>query len=382
MSLLLAGFGALLALALANYAVPQLARRRVEAKLLAGCRDERALVLSYDDGPGPELTPRLLELLRAAGARATFFPVGSRAQASPGVLDRVRAEGHEIGSHSFAHASAWTSSPRRTLADVAAGFAALAPWLGERPLFRPPHGKSTLVTWLALRRRRARLAWWTHDSGDTFEAFPDPDAVCRAVARDGGGVVLLHDFDRTDRARAEFAVEVTRRLLALAKQLGLRVIPLGELLCQLRPPRVLAIASGGGHWVQLRRLEPALAGCDVAWATVDPGYRAELTAGRFWLVPDATRWDRFGVVRLALRVLLILLAERPDVVVSTGAAPGYFALAFGRALGARTVWIDSIANVEELSLSGVQVRRFADLWLTQWPHLARPEGPRYEGSVL
>ena len=70
------------------------------------------------------------------------------------------------------------------------------------------------------------------------------------------------------------------------------------------------------------------------------------------------------------------------VVISTGAAPGFFGLAFGKLLGARTIWIDSMANVEELSLSGRQVRRFADLWLTQWPHLARPDGPRYEGGVV
>ena len=51
-------------------------------------------------------------------------------------------------------------------------------------------------------------------------------------------------------------------------------------------------------------------------------------------------------------------------------------------MGARTIWLDSIANVEELSMSGSWIGRSADLWLTQWPHLARPEGPHYAGSVL
>jgi hypothetical protein len=69
------------------------------------------------------------------------------------------------------------------------------------------------------------------------------------------------------------------------------------------------------------------------------------------------------------------------VVVSTGAAPGYIAIRLGKLLGARTVWIDSVANVEELSLSGRMVSGRADLCLTQWPHLA--SGPvAYMGTVL
>jgi hypothetical protein len=69
-------------------------------------------------------------------------------------------------------------------------------------------------------------------------------------------------------------------------------------------------------------------------------------------------------------------------VISTGAAPGLFGVAIGSLLGARTIWVDSIANGEELSLSGHRARRFADLWLTQWPHLASKDGPFYRGSVL
>ena len=146
--------------------------------------------------------------------------------------------------------------------------------------------------------------------------------------------------------------------------------------------RVLAIASGGGHWVQLRRLRPAFDGFDTVWATVDAEHRHELGDAPFQLVPDATRWSGIGLVRCALRVLWLVIRIRPDVVVTTGAAPGFFAVAFGKLFGARTAWIDSIANADELSGSGARIGRFADLWLTQWPHLAREQGPRYEGAVL
>jgi hypothetical protein len=69
-------------------------------------------------------------------------------------------------------------------------------------------------------------------------------------------------------------------------------------------------------------------------------------------------------------------------VITTGAAPGYFAIRIGNLFGARTIWVDSIANGEELSLSGQKAGPHAALWLTQWAHLAKAEGPHYRGSVL
>lgn len=149
--------------------------------------------------------------------------------------------------------------------------------------------------------------------------------------------------------------------------------------------RILAVASGGGHWVQLLRLRPAFEGCRVAYVTVRDSYRADVGDVPFYVVNDATRWDKVGLVKMCLRLLWILVRERPDVVISTGAAPGYFAIRFGRLLGARTVWLDSIANVEQVSMTGGLVRKHADLWLTQWAHLAKPadpDGPDHLGAVL
>jgi UDP-N-acetylglucosamine:LPS N-acetylglucosamine transferase len=145
---------------------------------------------------------------------------------------------------------------------------------------------------------------------------------------------------------------------------------------------VLAVASGGGHWVQLLRISPAFEGCDLAFVTVNQAYRSEVPQHRFYRVNDATRWNKIGLIRMLLQLVWILIHERPDVVVSTGAAPGYFALRLGKLLGARTVWLDSMANVECLSLAGQKVRRYADLWLTQWPELAGPNRPQYAGQVL
>lgn len=149
-----------------------------------------------------------------------------------------------------------------------------------------------------------------------------------------------------------------------------------------RNPRVLAIASGGGHWVQLLRLRPAFEGCDVTYATTHRSYRDEVPGERFHVVPDSNRRAKFRLVLTSLAVARLLLMVRPEVVVSTGAAPGYFAVRLGRWFGARTIWLDSVANAEALSLAGCKAGRCVDLWLTQWPQLARHGGPFYRGSVL
>ncbi len=146
--------------------------------------------------------------------------------------------------------------------------------------------------------------------------------------------------------------------------------------------KVLALSSGGGHWVQMLRLRPAFDGCDVVFATVKPEYRVDVQGADFRVIPDANRWSKVSLLRSALGVLRVLWHERPDVVVSTGAAPGYFAIRLAPLFRARTIWVDSVANIDELSLSGQQAGPHAALWLTQWAHLARPEGPHYRGSVL
>lgn len=150
-----------------------------------------------------------------------------------------------------------------------------------------------------------------------------------------------------------------------------------------RKQKVVALSSGGGHWVQLLRLRPAFANCDVTFVTVRPGYRSDVGTGvRFRVIPDANRSSKLRLAITALNVFWVLLAERPDVVVSTGAAPGYFAIRFGRLLGIRTIWVDSIANAQVLSLSGQRAGKYADLWLTQWSHLASEQGPYHKGNVL
>lgn len=99
-------------------------------------------------------------------------------------------------------------------------------------------------------------------------------------------------------------------------------------------------------------------------------------------ITDANRWTKLKLVRQMLEVGALVLKLRPQVILTTGASAGYFAIRAGKLLGARTCWLDSIANGDELSLSGERAGPHADLFLTQWPELQKGDKPRYAGSVL
>jgi peptidoglycan-N-acetylglucosamine deacetylase len=196
------------------------------------CARTGTLVLTYDDGPGDRLTRQLLDRLAERGARATFFPLGSRAPEAPSVLDRAVAAGHEVGCHGHSHVNAIDCARGSAGRDIELGYEALAPWVGPRGLFRPPYGKLSAESWRALRRRGAPLGWWTVDSGDALLATPRMDPVLASLRRAGGGVVLMHDFDRDppEPGRERFVLELTEALLDLGHERGWRVSTLGEAL--------------------------------------------------------------------------------------------------------------------------------------------------------
>lgn len=145
--------------------------------------------------------------------------------------------------------------------------------------------------------------------------------------------------------------------------------------------RVLAIASGGGHFIQLMRLSPAWEGHDVSIATVDPSSRALVGVAPFFTFRDVSRADWWRIPAATLDIARILMAVRPQVIITTGALPGLIACALARPFGAKSLWVDSIANSEVLSGSGGQAGRVCSQVVTQWPHLATEKVENW-GSVL
>jgi peptidoglycan/xylan/chitin deacetylase (PgdA/CDA1 family) len=133
-----------------------------------------------------------------------------------------------VGCHTDRHLNAWKVHPRAAINDINAGYHNLAAWVDRNGMYRPPFGKMTLPTSYAIWRRGAYVGWWTIDSGDTRSALPQPEDVADRLAREGGGIVLMHDLDRTND-RNNFVLETTARLLDLAKQESFNVKRLSEL---------------------------------------------------------------------------------------------------------------------------------------------------------
>lgn len=148
-----------------------------------------------------------------------------------------------------------------------------------------------------------------------------------------------------------------------------------------RVPRVLLIASAGGHWIELGRIAPAFADYHCLFVSTSPGLNSPLDGAAVPSVSDGSRDTWPQLVITARDIWPIVRRFRPDYLVSTGAAPGAIALFIGKLHGAKTIWLDSIANSEELSLSGKAVAHIADLTLTQWKHLAGGK-IQYAGQVL
>ena len=122
-------------------------------------------------------------------------------------------------------------------------------------------------------------------------------------------------------------------------------------------------------------------GGEVEFATTLPGL-AERFGLSAHVIPDCNRNEKWNALRCAAVLLWLIVSRRPQVIVTTGALPGFFAVAIGRRFGARTMWIDSVANAEEMSMAGRLARAHVDRWITQWPGVAETTGAQYHGSVL
>ena len=147
--------------------------------------------------------------------------------------------------------------------------------------------------------------------------------------------------------------------------------------------KVMIATSDGGHWVQMRRILPAFAGFELVFVGTEPELDADLGGARYHRVENVSRANAHRLPRLLWQLARAVRQERPDAIVTTGAGPGLVALVLGRLLvGSRTIWIDSVANTERMSLSGRLAGHVADAWLVQWEHLARPGGPHYWGAVI
>lgn len=151
------------------------------------CADKRAVYLTFDDGPIPEVTPRVLAILAKYKVKATFFMVGENIDKHPEVYEQVVQAGHSIGNHSYNHLKGWRTSFRDYMENV-------NKWPKKTTLFRPPYGKATLRQRIALHKMGYTLIYWDILTRD-YDASVTPEQMLRLIQRDTrpGSIINFHD---------------------------------------------------------------------------------------------------------------------------------------------------------------------------------------------
>ncbi len=147
--------------------------------------------------------------------------------------------------------------------------------------------------------------------------------------------------------------------------------------------KIIAIASPGGHWIQLNKIcNPLEAQFDVVYVTPAAQYSSKNGSRKIISITDASASSKHKLIPLAFQLLWIFIKERPTAIISTGAAPGAIAFLLVKFLPIKTIWVDSIANTQELSRSARLVKKHANLVMTQWKSLSDSKNVIYKGSIL
>ena len=192
---------ALVLVASVHWVLPRQWLQARRGHLAEVCQRHRVVAITFDDGPGRVLTPLLSERLAVSGAPATFFLLASNLRGNEDIVEGLVKEGHEIGSHGDRHVHHMWSWPWKGLVDTRNGWRRLGDMTG-RPVhgipYRPPFGKMNVLSMLYVWRKRTPIVLWTIDGFDArLGVDKSPAELAEEVRTAGGGVLLLHDFDRS-----------------------------------------------------------------------------------------------------------------------------------------------------------------------------------------
>lgn len=189
------------------------------------------IALTFDDGPDPEVTPRVLDMLDAHGVRATFFCIASRARRHPELCRDIVRRGHAIENHSCSHSRTFAMLGMGGMREeIAFAQATLTELAGRAPrFFRPPAGLRNPLLDPVLHETGMRLVSWTRRGFDTRRNDADSVAARLADGLAAGDILLLHDgHSARTAAGAPVVLEVLPRILEAAQRLGLRPVTLHQ----------------------------------------------------------------------------------------------------------------------------------------------------------
>lgn len=192
---------------------------RFFGRVVTDCGDASKIALTFDDGPDPDMTPKVLERLKAHGFKATFFLVGQNVRKHPELARRIVAEGHCVGTHSYDHSVfsnfRLTAAARR---DLQASRAAFREVLGIDPhLHRPPVGLTNPHLFQALRQEGMTCVCWNRAGRDGGNRRPEGIARIGALAAPGA-IVCLHDVLPRPEHEAEVLAQLDRLLADIARR--------------------------------------------------------------------------------------------------------------------------------------------------------------------
>ncbi len=202
-------------------------------RLPAAAAAQGAVAITIDDGPDPEVTPAVLDLLAREGARATFFCIGQRVRQHPALVRRIVATGHSVQNHSLHHRHDFSlRGPAALAAEIGGAQALLADITGRLPhCFRAPAGLRNPLLDPVLHRLGLHLVSWTRRGFDTRQA--DAGRVAARLQRDmaGGDILLLHDGHARRSGNGQpVLLNVLPGLLQQLREAGLHTVTLHDAL--------------------------------------------------------------------------------------------------------------------------------------------------------
>ena len=184
------------------------------------------IALTFDDGPHPENTPALLDILKEQHVTATFFVVGKRAQRHPSLLSRIHGDGHLLGNHSFTHAKLPLHTGKRMITEIVRTGEVIEKCTGVRPrYFRPPHGLRDVRLWRLLKLLNMNGVMWTIMPWDWRNIHED--AIVRRILRstENGAIITLHDGG----GRRTETLEAVKKLVPALRQRGFTFVPIDRM---------------------------------------------------------------------------------------------------------------------------------------------------------
>lgn len=175
---------------------------------------QREVWLTFDDGPIPEVTPWVLEQLKAYDAKATFFCIGDNVRKHPDVLEQVLADGHTVGNHTFNHWNGWKTDTSHYVENVARCADEIGKHLKKPTIMRPPYGKITRKQAGILRKSGYSIIMWDIVSAD-FDASVSPEQCMKNVVEnvEPGSIIVFHDSVKAFR-NLQTALPETLKFLA------------------------------------------------------------------------------------------------------------------------------------------------------------------------